>query len=104
MPGGDPRARARLSTFRRRILLAQSLCALAALICLISTQASVARPLPNASTLPAVAPRRDMLVAGAGPSLPVRVTFLPADTGPGNTAVKRVFRAGACGGESGGYG
>jgi hypothetical protein len=45
-----------------------------------------------------------MLVAGAGPSLPVRVTFLPADTGPGNTAVKRVFRAGACGGESGGYG
>jgi hypothetical protein len=32
------------------------------------------------------------------------VTFLPADTGPGNTAVKRVFRAGARGGESGGYG
>ena len=41
MPGDDPRARARLSTFRRRILLAQSLYALAALICLISTQASV---------------------------------------------------------------
>jgi hypothetical protein len=41
VPGGDPRARARLSTFRRRILLAQSLYALAALICLISTQASV---------------------------------------------------------------
>ena len=41
VPGDDPRARARLSTFRRRILLAQSLYALAALICLISTQASV---------------------------------------------------------------
>ena len=31
----------RLSTFRRRILLAQALYALAALICLISTPASV---------------------------------------------------------------
>lgn len=34
-------ARSRLTTFRRRILLAQALYALAALICLISTQASV---------------------------------------------------------------
>ena len=42
VPGDDRQARSRLTTFRRRILLAQSLYALAALICLISTQASVA--------------------------------------------------------------
>jgi uncharacterized membrane protein len=38
----DDQARSRLATFRRRILIAQSLYALAALVCLISTQASVA--------------------------------------------------------------
>jgi uncharacterized membrane protein len=42
VPGDARQARSRLTTFRRRILLAQSLYALAALICLISTQASVA--------------------------------------------------------------
>ena len=41
VPGDDQQARARLTTFRRRILLAQALYALAALICLISTTASV---------------------------------------------------------------
>jgi uncharacterized membrane protein len=41
IPGDDRQARSRLATFRRRILLAQTLYALAALICLISTQASV---------------------------------------------------------------
>ena len=41
MPEDARPARARLTTFRRRILLAQALYALAALICLISTQASV---------------------------------------------------------------
>jgi TMEM175 potassium channel family protein len=41
VPGDDQQARARLTTFRRRILLAQTLYALAALICLISTVASV---------------------------------------------------------------
>jgi uncharacterized membrane protein len=37
----DEQARARLATFRRRIVLAQSLYALAALVCLLSTLASV---------------------------------------------------------------
>lgn len=37
----DEQARARLATFRRRIMLAQSLYTLAALVCLLSTQASV---------------------------------------------------------------
>jgi uncharacterized membrane protein len=37
----EGQARSRLATFRRRILIAQTLYALAALICLISTQASV---------------------------------------------------------------
>jgi uncharacterized membrane protein len=41
VPGDDRQALARLATFRRRILLAQALYALAALICLISTTASV---------------------------------------------------------------
>ena len=41
VPGDDQQARARLATFRRRILLAQTLYGLAALICLISTTASV---------------------------------------------------------------
>lgn len=41
VPVGAQQARSRLTTFRRRILLAQSLYTLAALICLISTQASV---------------------------------------------------------------
>src|SRR5215470_17429374 len=41
VPGDDQQARARLTTFRRRILFAQALYALAALICLISTTASV---------------------------------------------------------------
>ena len=41
VPGDDQQARARLTTFRRRILFAQALYALAALICLISTVASV---------------------------------------------------------------
>jgi uncharacterized membrane protein len=41
VPGDDQQARARLTTFRRRILFAQTLYALAALICLISTTASV---------------------------------------------------------------
>jgi uncharacterized membrane protein len=41
VPGDDRQARSRLATFRRRILLAQTLYALAALTCLISTQASV---------------------------------------------------------------
>ncbi len=41
VPGDDQQARARLTTFRRRILAAQTLYALAALVCLISTQASV---------------------------------------------------------------
>jgi TMEM175 potassium channel family protein len=39
---GDDRALSRLATFRRRILLAQVLYALAALICLASTAASIA--------------------------------------------------------------
>jgi uncharacterized membrane protein len=43
VPGDAWQARSRLTTFRRRILLAQSLYALAALICLISTPASVIR-------------------------------------------------------------
>ena len=41
VPGDDRQALSRLATFRRRILLAQTLYALAALVCLISTQASV---------------------------------------------------------------
>jgi hypothetical protein len=41
VPGDDRQARSRLTTFRRRILLAQTLYALAALICVISTVASV---------------------------------------------------------------
>jgi TMEM175 potassium channel family protein len=41
VPGDAQRARSRLATFRRRIVLAQSLYALAALLCLLSTQASV---------------------------------------------------------------
>jgi uncharacterized membrane protein len=41
IPGDARQARSRLTTFRRRILLAQTLYALAALVCLISTQASV---------------------------------------------------------------
>jgi hypothetical protein len=41
VPGDDRQALSRLATFRRRILLAQTLYALAALICLISTTASV---------------------------------------------------------------
>jgi TMEM175 potassium channel family protein len=41
MPGDAEQARSRLTTFRRRILLAQTLYALAALLCLISTLASV---------------------------------------------------------------
>ena len=41
LPDRTGQADTRLSTFRRRILLAQSLYALAALICLISTPASV---------------------------------------------------------------
>jgi uncharacterized membrane protein len=41
VPAGDRQALSRLATFRRRILLAQTLYALAALICLISTTASV---------------------------------------------------------------
>ena len=41
VPADAQPARSRLSTFRRRILLAQSLYTFAALICLISTQASV---------------------------------------------------------------
>ena len=42
LPPGDSQARARLSTFRRRILVAQSLYTLAAAICLVNTVASVA--------------------------------------------------------------
>jgi len=41
VPGDDQLAQARLTTFRRRILAAQTLYALAALVCLISTVASV---------------------------------------------------------------
>ena len=41
LPDRTGQARLRLSTFRRRILVAQALYALAALICLISTPASV---------------------------------------------------------------
>jgi uncharacterized membrane protein len=41
LPEGTGQAASRLSTFRRRILVAQTLYALAALICLISTLASV---------------------------------------------------------------
>ncbi len=41
LSGDAGQARSRLSTFRRRILLAQTLYALAALVCLISTVASV---------------------------------------------------------------
>jgi uncharacterized membrane protein len=41
VPASAQQARSRLTTFRRRILLAQSLYTLAALICLISAQASV---------------------------------------------------------------
>lgn len=37
----DEQTRARLATFRRRIMLAQSLYTLAALVCLLSTEASV---------------------------------------------------------------
>ncbi len=42
LPSGDSQARARLTTFRRRILIAQILYGLAAAICLVSTEASVA--------------------------------------------------------------
>ena len=41
VPAGAQQARSRLGTFRSRILLAQTLYTIAALICLISTQASV---------------------------------------------------------------
>ena len=41
VPDDAQQARSRLATFRRRILLAQSLYGLAALLCLLSTQASV---------------------------------------------------------------
>jgi len=41
VPGDALQARSRLATFRRRILLAQALYAAAALICLVSTLASV---------------------------------------------------------------
>jgi uncharacterized membrane protein len=41
LPADGQQARARLTTFRRRILIAQSLYALAALVCVISTLASV---------------------------------------------------------------
>lgn len=41
LPADAQQARARLTTFRRRILIAQSLYALAALVCVISTLASV---------------------------------------------------------------
>lgn len=41
VPGDARQARSRLTTFRRRILLAQSLYGLAALLCLLSTQSSV---------------------------------------------------------------
>jgi uncharacterized membrane protein len=41
LPADAPQARSRLTTFRRRILIAQSLYALAALTCIISTLASV---------------------------------------------------------------
>jgi uncharacterized membrane protein len=41
-PSGAEQARSRLVTFRRRILLAQALYAAAALLCLVSTPASVA--------------------------------------------------------------
>jgi uncharacterized membrane protein len=41
LPGDAAQARSRLATFRRRILLAQALYAVAALICLASTVASV---------------------------------------------------------------
>jgi uncharacterized membrane protein len=41
LPGDARQARSRLTTFRRRILLAQTLYALAALLCLASTLASV---------------------------------------------------------------
>lgn len=41
VPKNATQVRARLTTFRRRILLAQALYALAALVCLASTQASV---------------------------------------------------------------
>ena len=40
-PPEDGQAGSRLTTFRRRILIAQTLYALAALICLVSTKASV---------------------------------------------------------------
>lgn len=42
LSGDAGQERSRLATFRRRILLAQSLYALAALVCLVSAQASVA--------------------------------------------------------------
>ena len=41
LPGDAAQARSRLATFRRRILLAQALYAAAALVCLVSTVASV---------------------------------------------------------------
>ena len=41
LPGDAAQARSRLTTFRRRILLAQALYAAAALICLVNTVASV---------------------------------------------------------------
>jgi uncharacterized membrane protein len=41
VPGDARQSRSRLAIFRRRILLAQTLYALAALTCVVSTQASV---------------------------------------------------------------
>jgi uncharacterized membrane protein len=41
VPADDPQARSRLATFRHRIVLAQTLYALAALVCLVSSRASV---------------------------------------------------------------
>jgi hypothetical protein len=41
VPADDQQARSRLATFRRRIMLAQTLYALAALVCLFSSRASV---------------------------------------------------------------
>jgi TMEM175 potassium channel family protein len=65
VPGDDRRARSRLTTFRRRILLAQALYALAAVICLVSTVASVAA-LALVQLYFIVSPRLPALARGGG--------------------------------------
>jgi uncharacterized membrane protein len=67
VPGDDQQARARLSTFRHRILLAQTLYAVAALVCFVSTVASViAQAVVQAYFI--VSPRLPRRASRSGPS------------------------------------